>query len=82
MPTVAITIDSENDDAADLDSSDTRVFSARIHLDGREVGKFGATLIDRPGPFHQACDAESQQLQEIGVTLFGSRGQVGRSIHI
>lgn len=72
--------DDDDDPVGDQgDYECTRNFSARIEADGRSVGTLQATLIDRPGPFHAACDAESAELQEFGCVLFGSNGQVQKT---
>jgi len=51
-----------------------RRFSARIHSAGKPAGTLSATLVNRPGPFYFACDAESDDLCSIGELLFDPRG--------
>ena len=81
--------DDEDDDNDDNDYDDddddplgrqgeyesTRCFSASIECDGKPAGELSAVIVQRPGPFHSACDAESADLQAIGWLLFGATGQ-------
>eukprot|EP00931_Biecheleriopsis_adriatica_P018063 TRINITY_DN12742_c0_g1_i1.p1 TRINITY_DN12742_c0_g1~~TRINITY_DN12742_c0_g1_i1.p1 ORF type:complete len:747 (+),score=132.27 TRINITY_DN12742_c0_g1_i1:132-2372(+) len=67
----------------------TQKLKASIFLPGKKIGTVSMTLIDRNSAenFHEACDAESQELQEVGVDFCNSRGlprlkcvqQAGRS---
>lgn len=57
----------------------TRLFTASVYVGfriphSRPVGCFEAVLVDRPGPFFAACDAESSELQEVSTSLFGKTG--------
>ena len=54
----------------------TRHFSANIKVNGKPAGTLSGRLLDRPSrSFHAACDADSQELQEMGCVLFGSDGR-------
>jgi len=57
----------------------TRVLRAKIFVDGQAAGTLDATLVDRneleeDGEFFEACDAESQELINIGKVLFDGDG--------
>lgn len=80
---------SEEDDYSDDDDDDdlgnlgelecTRHFGATVRVDGAFAGKLSATLIDRTrcranAVFFEACDAESQELIDVGRALFNSKG--------
>ena len=82
--------ESEPDDDDDDDDDDelghegdyecTRHFSATIHADNMPVGSFSCTLVNRTAcrthsVFLSACDAESQELVDIGRVLFDERGE-------
>jgi len=73
--------DDDDDDDDDLghqgDYPCTRTFSGDILVGGQKAGSFSAHLVDRQRAgslFHEACDAESQELQEFGCLLFSSKG--------
>lgn len=58
----------------------TRHFSATIQADNMDVGSFSCTLVNRTAcrthrVFLSACDAESQELVDIGRVLFDDRGE-------
>jgi hypothetical protein len=80
---------SEEDEYSDDDDDDylgysgelecTRHFGATVRVDGACAGKLSATLIDRTicqanSVFFEACDAESQELIDVGRALFNSKG--------
>ena len=55
----------------------TRRFMGRVLADGRQAGSFECILIDREQAhslFFSACDAESQELIDIGNVLFDQNG--------
>lgn len=57
----------------------TRIFSASVTVDGRDAGSISCTLVNRArcrrqGAFLSACDAESQELYDIGCVLFDVKG--------
>ena len=61
------------------DYSCTRHFSATFRVDNARAGSIGCTLIDRTAcrrgrMFLTACDAESQELIDIGKVLFNEKG--------
>ena len=79
--------DSEDEDGFGYDEPDddtlgskgeygTRRFSAKIKVNGKPAGTLSGRVLDRPSrSFHAACDADSQELQEMGCVLFGSDGR-------
>ena len=76
--------DDDDDDDDELgyegDYECTRHFSASILADDMPVGSFSCTLINRTAcrthrVFLSACDAESQELVDIGRVLFDEMGE-------
>ena len=76
--------DDDDDDDDELgyegDYECTRHFSATIRADDMPVGSFSCTLINRTAcrthrVFLSACDAESQELVDIGRVLFDEMGE-------
>ena len=77
--------DSEDEDSFDQPDDDhlgskgeygTRHFSATIKVNGKPAGTLSGRVLDRPSrSFHAACDADSQELQEMGCVLFRSDGR-------
>ena len=76
--------DDDDDDDDELgyegDYECTRHFSATIRADDMPVGSFSCTLINRTAcrthrMFLSACDADSQELVEIGRVLFDEMGE-------
>ena len=76
--------DDDDDDDDELgyegDYECTRHFSATIRADDMPVGSFSFTLINRTAcrthrVFLSACDAESQELVDIGRVLFDEMGE-------
>ena len=76
--------DDDDDDDDELGSAGdyrcTRHFSATIRADDMPVGSFSCTLINRTAcrthrVFLSACDADSQELIDIGRVLFDEMGE-------
>ncbi|KAJ1457021.1 hypothetical protein M885DRAFT_516652 [Pelagophyceae sp. CCMP2097] len=57
---------------------DVQKIWAKIFFRGAAAGHATLTLVPRGGNFHAACDAESGELQEVGVTFFARNGRTPR----